>query len=135
MNLVAKEFIASQNPDDPGVLVLSRFAGAAQECKPALLVNPYDPDSVAAAIGQGLSISLAERRERHALLFQTLSRRPGGQMGAPGRSIRCGSRDHERPFGGGRFDPHREIGDQPCRDIGIRFPSLFKYSQPAFTRS
>jgi trehalose 6-phosphate synthase len=74
MNLVAKEFIASQNPDDPGVLVLSRFAGAAQECRMALLVNPYDPDSVAAAIGQGLSMSLAERRERHASLFQILSR-------------------------------------------------------------
>jgi trehalose 6-phosphate synthase len=41
---------ASQNPDDPGVLILSRFVGAAQECKAALLVNPYDPDSVAVAI-------------------------------------------------------------------------------------
>ena len=40
MNLVAKEYVASQNPDDPGVLILSRFAGAAQECKAALLVNP-----------------------------------------------------------------------------------------------
>ena len=66
MNLVAKEYIASQNPDDPGVLVLSRFAGAAQECKEALLVNPYDPDSVAAALGQALAMSLAERRERFA---------------------------------------------------------------------
>ena len=74
MNLVAKEYIASQNPDDPGVLILSRFAGAAQECKAALLVNPYDPDSVAAALGQALSMSLAERRERHASMFQTLSR-------------------------------------------------------------
>jgi glycosyltransferase involved in cell wall biosynthesis len=57
MNLVAKEYVASQNPDDPGVLILSRFAGAAQECKAAPLVNPYDPDSVAAAIGQALSLS------------------------------------------------------------------------------
>ena len=65
MNLVAKEYIASQNPDDPGVLILSRFAGAAQECKAALSVNPYDPDSVAAALGQALSMPLAERRERH----------------------------------------------------------------------
>jgi trehalose 6-phosphate synthase len=74
MNLVAKEYIASQNPDDPGVLILSRFAGAAEECKAALLVNPYDPDSVAAALGQALSMSLAERRERHASMFRTLSR-------------------------------------------------------------
>lgn len=73
MNLVAKEYIASQNPDDPGVLILSRFAGAAHECKAALQVNPYDPDSVAAAIGQALSMPLAERRERHESLFQVLS--------------------------------------------------------------
>jgi trehalose 6-phosphate synthase len=73
MNLVAKEYVASQNSDDPGVLILSRFAGAAQECKAALLVNPYDPDSVAAAIGQALSMPLAERRQRHDSLFQVLS--------------------------------------------------------------
>jgi trehalose 6-phosphate synthase len=73
MNLVAKEYVASQNPDDPGVLILSRFAGAAQECKAALLVNPYDPGSVAAAIGQALSMPLAERRERHNSLFRVLS--------------------------------------------------------------
>ena len=68
MNLVAKEYVASQNPDDPGVLILSRFAGAAQECKAALLVNPYDPDSVAAAVGQALAMPLAQRRERHDAL-------------------------------------------------------------------
>jgi len=73
MNLVAKEYVASQNPEDPGVLILSRFAGAAQECKAALLVNPYDPDSVAAAIGQALSMPLAERRDRYESLFKVLS--------------------------------------------------------------
>jgi trehalose 6-phosphate synthase len=73
MNLVAKEYVASQDPDDPGVLILSRFAGAAHECKAALLVNPYDPDSVAAAIGRALSMPLVERRERHDTLFQVLS--------------------------------------------------------------
>jgi trehalose 6-phosphate synthase len=74
MNLVAKEYIASQNPDDPGVLILSRFAGAAQECKAALLVNPYDPDSVAAALGQALSMPLGQRRDRHHSMFGTLAR-------------------------------------------------------------
>ena len=74
MNLVAKEYVASQNPDDPGVLILSRFAGAAHECKTALLVNPYDPDSVAAALGQAIAMSLGERRERHDAMFRTLSR-------------------------------------------------------------
>ena len=72
MNLVAKEYVAAQNPDDPGVLILSRFAGAAHECDAALLVNPYDPDSVAVAIGQALSMPLAERRERHSATFQVL---------------------------------------------------------------
>jgi trehalose-6-phosphate synthase len=74
MNLVAKEYVAAQNPEDPGVLILSRFAGAANECKAALLINPYDPDSVAAAITQALSMPLAQRRERHDALFQVLSR-------------------------------------------------------------
>jgi len=64
--------VASQNPDDPGVLILSRFAGAAQECKDALLVNPYDPDSVAAAIERALSMPLAERRQRHQSMFRIL---------------------------------------------------------------
>jgi trehalose 6-phosphate synthase len=74
MNLVAKEYIAAQNPQDPGVLILSRFAGAAHECKEALLVNPYDPDSVAAAIGQALAMPLNERRERHKAIFEAISR-------------------------------------------------------------
>jgi trehalose 6-phosphate synthase len=72
MNLVAKEYIAAQDADDPGVLVLSRFAGAAHECKEALLVNPYDTEAVAAAINRALAMPLDERRERHKVLFETL---------------------------------------------------------------
>jgi trehalose 6-phosphate synthase len=60
MNLVAKEYVAAQDTEDPGVLILSRFAGAAVECEAALLVNPYDPESVGSAIGQALSMPLAE---------------------------------------------------------------------------
>ena len=74
MNLVAKEYVAAQNSDDPGVLILSRFAGAAIECQQALLVNPYDPESVAGAIQRGLEMPLAERRERHRLNLTTLLR-------------------------------------------------------------
>ena len=70
MNLVAKEYVAAQNPDDPGVLIFSRFAGAAIELKRALLVNPYDPESVALAIAQALTMPLEERRERHAALLR-----------------------------------------------------------------
>ncbi len=64
MNLVAKEFIAAQDPQDPGVLVLSRFAGAAQQLDSALIVNPYDTDEVADAIATALNMSLAERTTR-----------------------------------------------------------------------
>ncbi len=73
MNLVAKEYVAAQDPEDPGVLILSRFAGAAAECTAALLVNPYDPEAVAASIAHALSMPLEERRARHEALFQVIS--------------------------------------------------------------
>jgi trehalose 6-phosphate synthase len=73
MNLVAKEYVAAQDPNDPGVLILSRFAGAAVEGKRAVLVNPYDPESVAGAIAQALTMPLEERRERHAALLRANS--------------------------------------------------------------
>jgi trehalose 6-phosphate synthase len=73
MNLVAKEFVAAQDPEDPGVLILSRFAGAAAELTAALLVNPYDPETVAGSIAHALSMSLEERRSRHKTLFQVVS--------------------------------------------------------------
>ncbi|HEX3844218.1 MAG TPA: trehalose-6-phosphate synthase [Steroidobacteraceae bacterium] len=66
MNLVAKEFIAAQDPDDPGVLVLSNRAGAACELTEALLINPYDTKGIARAIQRALNMPLAERRARHA---------------------------------------------------------------------
>jgi trehalose 6-phosphate synthase len=69
MNLVAKEYVAAQNPDDPGVLILSKFAGAASILPEALLVNPYDIDGVAEAIDRALTMGLEERRERHAALL------------------------------------------------------------------
>ncbi len=64
MNLVAKEYVAAQDPDDPGVLILSRFAGAAQQLKEALLVNPYNPDDIADALRRALRMPLAERKAR-----------------------------------------------------------------------
>ena len=74
MNLVAKEFVAAQDAEDPGVLVLSRFAGAAYELPEALQVNPYDLDGVADAIAQAAAMSLAERRERWRSMMDTLQR-------------------------------------------------------------
>lgn len=64
MNLVAKEFIIAQDENDPGVLVLSEFAGAAEQLKQALIVNPHDKYKVAETIHQALTMSLEERQER-----------------------------------------------------------------------
>ena len=70
MNLVAKEYIAAQNPDDPGVLVLSQFAGAAEQMSEALIVNPYDAADIAEAVYTAIHMSLDERRERWAALME-----------------------------------------------------------------
>lgn len=72
MNLVAKEFLAAQDASDPGVLVLSRFAGAAEQLKEALLVNPYDTQGTAQAIQRALTMPLDERRQRHAALMASV---------------------------------------------------------------
>jgi trehalose 6-phosphate synthase len=74
MNLVAKEFVAAQDPADPGVLVLSTLAGAAHELGSALLVNPYDTRAMAHAIQQALNMPLGERRERHQSMLAALKR-------------------------------------------------------------
>ena len=73
MNLVAKEYMAAQDAEDPGVLILSRFAGAAVECQSALVVNPFDPEAVADTINQALSMPLDERRARHREIIKVLS--------------------------------------------------------------
>ncbi|MGO4572942.1 alpha,alpha-trehalose-phosphate synthase (UDP-forming) [Microvirga sp. 2TAF3] len=72
MNLVAKEFVAAQNPEDPGVLVLSKFAGAAQQLNDALIVNPNDKFEVAEAIGDALHMDRAERVARWQRMMKTL---------------------------------------------------------------
>lgn len=69
MNLVAKEYIAAQDPEDPGVLVLSEFAGAAAQMKDALIVNPFDRESVAEAIREALAMPLRERIARYEALM------------------------------------------------------------------
>jgi trehalose 6-phosphate synthase len=73
MNLVAKEYIAAQDPEDPGVLILSRFAGAAEELTEALMVNPYDSDDIAEAMHVGLSMGRDERRERWQALHKKVT--------------------------------------------------------------
>jgi trehalose 6-phosphate synthase len=73
LNLVAKEFIASQDNARPGVLVLSRFAGAAAELAGAVITNPYHPAGVAADMDSALRMPLDERQRRHAILAATVA--------------------------------------------------------------
>jgi trehalose 6-phosphate synthase len=72
MNLVAKEFMAAQDPEDPGMLVLSSLAGAARELTDAVIVNPYDRDDVADGIATAINMPVEERRERHASMMAIL---------------------------------------------------------------
>jgi trehalose 6-phosphate synthase len=74
MNMVAKEYIAAQDPADPGVLVLSRFAGAAAELGSAIIVNPFDVDQCADAMHRALTMPLEERQTRWRNAMETISR-------------------------------------------------------------
>ncbi|MDF2095892.1 alpha,alpha-trehalose-phosphate synthase (UDP-forming) [Aquibaculum arenosum] len=72
MNLVAKEYVAAQDPEDPGVLLLSRFAGAAHELDAALIVNPLDYEATGEALHQALAMSLEERQERWQAMMEVI---------------------------------------------------------------
>ena len=74
MNLVAKEFVASQNPDDPGMPVISTLCGAADELDAAVLVNPYDRQGVADGLQSAIAMPVAERRERYQTMIDVLRR-------------------------------------------------------------
>ncbi|WP_297694702.1 trehalose-6-phosphate synthase [Phenylobacterium sp.] len=74
MNLVAKEFVASQSEEDPGVLILSRFAGAARQMREALLVNPNSPDEIADALRRALAMDKPERIRRWRALYDNVRR-------------------------------------------------------------
>ncbi|MBY8826942.1 alpha,alpha-trehalose-phosphate synthase (UDP-forming) [Hephaestia mangrovi] len=72
MNLVAKEFVAAQDPRDPGVLILSRFTGAAEQLTGALMINPYSADDIAEAIGTALAMPREERIARWQPMFDNV---------------------------------------------------------------
>jgi trehalose 6-phosphate synthase len=74
MNLVAKEYIAAQDPENPGVLILSRFAGAALQLDAAILINPYSAEEISDAIEQALFMPLAERIDRWRRLIDNVMR-------------------------------------------------------------
>lgn len=72
MNLVAKEYVAAQDPADPGVLVLSCFAGAAAQLESAVIVNPHSSEDMADGIARALAMPLAERQERHRAMLDCI---------------------------------------------------------------
>ena len=72
MNLVAKEYVAAQNPDNPGVLLLSRYAGAAEQMQDAVLINPNNSDSILTGLRTALTMPLEERQSRYQTLLQGL---------------------------------------------------------------
>ncbi len=84
MNLVAKEFVAAQDPQNPGVLVLSRFAGAARQLSAALLVNPHDPDELADVLNTAITMGLAERQDRWQAMWRAIE---GGSAAGWGRNF------------------------------------------------
>jgi trehalose-6-phosphate synthase len=96
MNLVAKEYVAAQDPDDPGVLILSRFTGAAIDFRRALLVNPYDAESVASALAQALVMPLEERRARHEALHAKVCEYDVNRWQREFLTALRGGREHER---------------------------------------
>ncbi|MEQ5787884.1 trehalose-6-phosphate synthase [Erythrobacter sp. NFXS35] len=72
MNLVAKEYVAAQDPADPGVLVLSCFAGAAAQLDSAVIVNPHSTEDMADGIARALAMPLSERRARHKAMLESV---------------------------------------------------------------
>jgi trehalose 6-phosphate synthase len=75
MNVVAKEFVAAQDASNPGMLVLSRFAGAADQLSDALLVNPNDPDTITEALDTALRMDLHARQARWTKLWGAIKDR------------------------------------------------------------
>jgi trehalose 6-phosphate synthase len=116
MNLVAKEYVAAQNPDDPGVLVLSRFAGAAAELHEALIVNPYDVAEVAEVLQRALQMPLPERKRRWTALYEAIAQNDAANWGNSFLDALENAmiRRHEEEAKRGRGpDPGRDLGRTP----------------------
>ncbi|MCQ8240634.1 alpha,alpha-trehalose-phosphate synthase (UDP-forming) [Rhizosaccharibacter radicis] len=132
MNLVAKEYVAAQDPDDPGVLVLSKFAGAARQLGAAILVNPVDPDEIADALDTALRMSRPERQDRWQACWEAIKDtsalewgrsfvqalgRAGTEIPRSARPVRLG--DGERRPGSPDTRPDiRIVSPNPTRSAG-----------------
>lgn len=74
MNLVAKEYVAAQNPENPGVLLLSRYAGASEQMQATVIVDPLEPSNIITGLKKALTMPLKERKERHQILLDGLKK-------------------------------------------------------------
>ncbi|HKH00782.1 MAG TPA: trehalose-6-phosphate synthase [Bradyrhizobium sp.] len=119
MNLVAKEYVAAQNPADPGVLVLSKFAGAANELDTALLINPHDIDGMARTIAMALSMPLTERRMRWEAMMDKLRGSTIHQWFADFVDALQGTRIDYRPAAPEPGEPAEPPAAWPLRSITI----------------
>jgi trehalose 6-phosphate synthase len=123
MNLVAKEYVAAQDPQDPGVLILSRFAGAARQLSAALLVNPHDADEMADALDTGLRMSLSERQERWQACWHAIDGATPAQWGRNflATLLRVGS---GAPANTVKPPVVQTMGDSmPARQLGTALPA------------
>lgn len=116
MNLVAKEYVAVQDADDPGVLVLSRFAGAAEQLTDALIVNPYNVEETAGAIRTALEMPHEERQRRHQKLMQAIAKNDSATWSATFLTHLC---DVYCRF---RLDAHSEVLDKLVKSAGLQRP-------------
>lgn len=126
MNLVAKEYVAAQDPADPGVLVLSQFAGAAFELgEGALLVNPHEAEAVAAALKRALEMPLDERMDRHARMMSVITANDIHHWAARFlAALSAGSWVHPLPGKGGEGANPLLDAEGPGADRGYRLASV-----------
>ncbi len=122
MNLVAKEYVASQDPSDPGVLVLSQFAGASEQLKEALIINPHDTRQQAKAIREALAMPIDERKARHQALMSTLQANDSSWW--CNEFLNALSTVHQSPAGladaiGGHFSAIRSTGKHGPKHVSL----------------
>jgi trehalose 6-phosphate synthase len=126
MNLVAHEYVGSQDPDDPGVLILSRFAGAAEIFEDALLVNPFDTDETAEALRLALTMSLEERKRRWESLLAAAQRYSVGHWAEAFLAALASRADQSRAAAfGGTSGPLTDHPEEP----------VFKAASPRILRT
>ena len=131
MNLVAKEYVAAQDPADPGVLILSRFAGAAEQLTDALIVNPYNVDEMADAIQTALQMVQAERVRRHAAMLDVIRQRDTFAWSRTFLGALADVRSKEASASGGPPPPElRETLRQLARRAGRRPSSTRPAGEP-----